>query len=104
MIGKICRERIFTIIICIVCMMCIPVLRMRASADGEGAIQEETVVKLSWENSDIVVGTTEWNEHAVPIHTEDIGMGNGKVYDFVGVTLFDLMKLAGADECTKVLV
>ena len=104
MIGKICRERIFTIIICIVCMTGIPVLRISAFADGEGAIQEETVVTLSWENSDIVVGTTEWNDHSVPIHTEDIGMGNRKVYDFVGVTLFDLMKLAGADECTKALV
>ena len=104
MIGKICRERIFTIIICIVCIICIPVLRMSAFADDVGAIQEDVVVTLIWENSDIDVRTTEWNEHAVQIHTEDIGMGNGKVYDFVGVTLFDLMKLAGADECTKALV
>ena len=104
MIGKICRERFFAIIICIVCIVCITALRMSAFADGDGTIQEETVVTLIWENSDIDVGTTEWNEHSVEIHTEDIGMGNGKVYDFVGVTLFDLMKLAGADECTKALV
>ena len=104
MIGKICRERIFAIIICIVCIVCITALRMSAFAGGDGTIQEETVVTLIWENSDIDVRTTEWNEHSVVIHTEDIGMGNGKVYDFVGVTLFDLMKLAGADECTKALV
>ena len=104
MIGKICRERFFAIIICIVCIVCITALRMSAFADGDGTIQDEAVVTLIWENSDIDVGTTEWNEHSVEIHTEDIGMGNGKVYDFVGVTLFDLMKLAGADECTKVFV
>ena len=104
MIGKICRERIFAIIICIVCIVCITALRMSAFAGGDGTIQEETVVTLIWENSDIDVRTTEWNEHSVEIHTEDIGMGNGKVYDFVGVTLFDLMKLAGADECIKALV
>ena len=104
MIGKICRERFFAIILCIVCIKCIPVLRMSALADDEGAIQEAAVVTLIWENSDIDVRTTKWNEHSVQINTEDIGMGNGKVYNYVGVTLFDLMKLAGADECTKALV
>ena len=104
MIGKICRERIFAIIICIVCIVCITALRMSAFADGDGTIQEEPVVTLIWENSGIDVGTAEWNEHSVQINTEDIGTGNGKVREFVGVTLFDLMKLAGADECTKALV
>ena len=58
MIGKICRERIFAIIICIVCIVCITALRMSAFAGGDGTIQEETVVTLIWENSDIDVGTT----------------------------------------------
>ena len=87
-----------------VCIVCITVLYISAFADGGKEIQEETVVLLLWEGSDTDVKTTEWNERSVQIHTEDVGMGNGKIYDFVGVTLSDLMKLAGADECTKALV
>lgn len=90
--------------ICAVCIACITVLCISAFADGVKEIQEETVVLLLWEGSDTDVKTTEWNERSVQIHTEDVGMGNGKIYDFVGVTLSDLMKLAGADECTKALV
>jgi len=90
--------------ICIVCLVWITALCISAFACGAGEIQEETVVSLVWEGSVTDVKTTGWNEHSVRIHTEDIGLGNGKVYDFVGVTLFELMKLAGADGCTGALV
>ena len=87
-----------------VCIVCIAFLCMSAFADDGGVIQEETVVTLVWEGSNTDVKTTEWNVRSVQIHTEDVGMGNGKVYDYVGVTLLDLMELAGADECSKALV
>lgn len=86
------------------CIVCIAVLCMGALAEGGKGMQEETVVSLVWEGSDTGVNAAEWNGRAVQIHTEDVGLGNGKTYDFVGVTLFDLMKLAGADECTKAIV
>lgn len=86
------------------CIVWIAVLSVSAFADGGKEIQEETIVSLVWEDRITDVTTTEWYEHSVQIHTEDVGMGNGKVCDFVGVTLFDLMKLAGADGCSKALV
>ena len=87
-----------------VCIVCIVFLCVSAFADDGRGIQEEKVVTLVWEGSNTDVKTTEWNVRSVQIHTEDVGMGNGKVYDYIGVTLLDLMKLAGADECTKALV
>ena len=87
-----------------VCIVCIVFLCVSAFADDGREIQEETVVTLVWEGSNTDVKATEWNVRSVQIHTEDVGMGNGKVYDYIGVTLLDLMKLAGADECTKTLV
>jgi len=83
-----------------VCIVCIVFLCVSAFADDGREIQEETVVTLVREGSNTDVKTTEWNVRSVQIHTEDVGMGNGKVYDYIGVTLLDLMKLAGADECT----
>ena len=91
-------------LICAICFVWITVLCMSAFADDKTESQDETVVSLVWEGTDTDVKATEWNEKSVQIHTEDVGLGNGKVYDYVGVTLFDLMKLAGADECTKALV
>ena len=85
--------------ICAVCAACMTVLGAGALAGGGGEIQEETVVSLVWEGSATGVKTTWWNEQAVQIHTEDVGLGSGKIRDYVGVTLFDLMKLAGADGC-----
>ena len=99
-----CRMRKPFWFIYAVCIGCMAVLCTGALADGGGKIQEDTVVSLVWEDSHTDVKTTEWNERSVQIHTEDIGMGNGKIYDYSGVTLFDLMKLAGADECTKARV
>lgn len=77
---------------------------MSAFAGDGREIQGETVVSLVWEGSNTDIKTAWWNEQSVRIHTEDVGMSNGKVYDFIGVTLSDLMKLVGADECTRALV
>ena len=87
-----------------VCAVWITVLCMGAFAEGGEETREETVVSLVWEGGVTDVNTAWWNERSVQIHTEDVGMGDGKVCDYVGVTLFDLMKLAGADECAKALV
>ena len=99
-----CRLKKVLWFICTVCMICMTVLCMSAFADDGKATQEKTVVSLVWEGRVTDVKTAVWNEKSVQIRTEDIGTGNGKIYDFVGVTLLDLMKLAGADECTKALV
>lgn len=65
---------------------------------------DETVVVLAWKDARLEVKASEWNEHSVQIRTEDIGLGNGKVYDFIGVRLSDLMELADANECVKARV
>ncbi len=76
------------------------------SAPDETAapVAEETVITLVWDSNQIDVGISEWNRHSVLISTEDPGLGNGKIYDFAGVKLFDLMELAGVHECAKALV
>ena len=86
-----------------VCVVCMTVLCTGAFAGG-GEIQEETVVSLVWEGRAADVKTSWWNERSVHIHTEDIGTGGGTIRDYVGVTLSDLMELAGADGCAKAVV
>lgn len=86
------------------CIVCVAVLCSAALAGGGGEIQEETAVSLVWEGSTTDVKAAWWNERAVRIHTEDVGLGNGEVCDYTGVTLYDLMELAGADGCDRALV
>ena len=86
-----------------VCVVCMTVLCTGAFAGG-GEIQEETVVSLVWEDRTADVETSWWNERSVHIHTEDVGTGGGTIRDYVGVTLSDLMELAGADGCAKAIV
>ena len=90
----------------VICMVGIVCACMNAIADraSDTPDETETVVSLVWENKRIDVSFSEWSKHSFQISTEDVGLGNGKVYDFVGVKLSDLIKLAGADECTKALV
>lgn len=85
--------------ICTIIMLCLGIL----AGCGQKS-QEETVVKLVFDEETIEVTTSRWEEKTVQISTEDIGLGDGKVYDFVGVKLSDLMEMAGADECGKAIV
>ena len=99
-----CRKEKPLWFIRVVCVVCMIVLCPGAFADSGKEMREETVVSLVWEGRVTDVKTAVWNDRSVQIHTEDVGLGNGIVYDFVGVTILDLMKLAGAEECTKALV
>ena len=51
---------------------------------------------------DVTVG--QWEEKRTEIKTTDVGLGNGKEYEFTGVTLADLMAMAGAENCSSIVV
>ena len=51
---------------------------------------------------DVTVG--QWEEKRTEIKTQDVGLGNGKEYEFTGVALSDLMEMAGATNCTSIVV
>ncbi|MBR2706837.1 MAG: molybdopterin-dependent oxidoreductase [Mogibacterium sp.] len=88
-------------IICISCMiaLCICIL-----AGCKQDTTEETLVTLVWNGNRTEVRTSQWKDRSVEISTEDVSLGNGKIYDFVGVKLSDLMEIAGAEDCTKAIV
>ena len=51
---------------------------------------------------DVTVG--QWEEKRTEIKTADVSLGNGKEYEFTGVILADLMAIAGATDCTSIVV
>jgi len=91
-------------IICIICIICMPFLCTNALAESPEELQQTTFVTLVWGDRRVDVKASDWNERSVLIRTEDAGVGNGKIYDYSGVKLSDLMTFAGADECTRVFV
>lgn len=91
-------------IVSAICIICMIIMYVNAFADADIEDQEEAVVTLVWDDSHIDIDATEWDGRSVLISTEDAGLGNGKIYDFVGVKLSDLMELAGADDCTGAIV
>ena len=88
----------------LVFISCIIVLCLGVFAGCAQKTPEETIVTLVWNGSQIEVKTSQWNDRSVQISTEDASLGNGKVYDFIGVKLSDLMEIADADDCTKAIV
>ena len=91
-------------LICMICITCMTLLCMDAPAENPGAFRETPIVTLVCGDRRVDVKEAEWDERSVLIHTEDTGLGNGKIYDYSGVKLSDLMILAGADDYTKALV
>ena len=51
---------------------------------------------------DLTVG--QWEEKRTEIKTVDVSLGTTKEYEFTGVTLADLMAIAGVTECTTISV
>lgn len=51
---------------------------------------------------DVTVG--QWEEKRTEVKTADVSLGSTKEYEFTGVTLADLMAIAGAEDCTSILV
>ena len=51
---------------------------------------------------DVTVG--EWEAKRTQIKTADVSLGSSKEYEFTGVTLKALMEIAGASDCTQVIV
>ena len=51
---------------------------------------------------DVTVG--QWEEKRSEVKTADVSLGSTKEYEFTGVTLAALMAIAGAEDCTSILV
>ena len=65
-----------------ICITCMTLLYMNAPAENPGAFRETPIVTLVWGNRRVDVKEAEWDERSVLIHTEDTGLGNGKIYDY----------------------
>ena len=88
-----------TICISLVIVLCFGIL-----AGCRHKAPEEKIVTLVWNGNQTEVMTSQWNSKSVEISTEDVSLGNGKIHDYVGVRLSDLMDIAGAEDCTKAIV
>ena len=51
---------------------------------------------------DVTVG--QWEAKRTQIKTSDVSLGTTKEYEFTGVTLASLMEIAGATDCTEIIV
>ena len=65
---------------------------------------EETMVKLLYNGRMTEVKTSQWNENKMAVRTKDEALNDDEVYDYAGVRLSDLQKIAGAEDCTGVIV
>ena len=88
----------------LICISCMIVLCIGILAGCKQDTTEETIVTLVWNGNRTEVKTSQWKDRSAEISTEDVSLGNGKIYDFVGVRLSDLMDIAGAEDCTKAIV
>ena len=61
-------------------------------------------VALIYGDTKIDVTVGQWEEKRTEIKTADVSLGTTKEYEFTGVTLADLMAIAGVTECTTVIV
>ena len=94
-------------LIAIVCIlaMCLGVLAgCMEKVDNTVDTSAPVGVKLVYGEStkDVTVG--EWEAKRTQIKTADVSLGSSKEYEFTGVTLKSLMEIAGANDCTKILV
>ena len=61
-------------------------------------------ITLVYGDTKIDVTNDQWEAKRTQIKTADVSLGTSKEYEFTGVTLADLMEMAGAADCTKILV
>ena len=76
------------------------------TACGEPVEEPTTIgLKLVYGETVVDVTTAQWEPKRTQIKTVDCSLpGTTKEYEFTGVTLADLMEMAGATDCTKILV
>lgn len=94
-------------LIAIVCIlaMCLGVLaacgeKLDTSVDSTTPIG----VTLVYGDTKIEVTSGQWEPKRTQIKTADVSLGTSKEYEFTGVTLASLMEIAGATDCTSILV
>ena len=51
---------------------------------------------------DVTVG--QWEPKRTEVKTADVSLGTSKEYEFTGVTLKALMEIAGASDCTQIII
>ena len=61
-------------------------------------------LKLVYNGNTIDVTNGQWEPLRSQVNTADVSLSTSKVYEFTGVTLAKLMELAGASDCTKIIV
>lgn len=92
--------------IAIVCILALSLGVLVGCGETENNQTDDSASKvgvvLVYDGIQIDVSTDEWDSHKTQVTTDDPALG--KSYDFVGVTLADLMEIAGASDCTKVIV
>ena len=61
-------------------------------------------VTLVYGETKIELTAGQWEPKRTQIKTADVSLGTSKEYEFTGVTLASLMEIAGATDCTTILV
>ena len=95
----------------LIAIVCVLALCLGALTACMEKVQEPEVdtsapvgVALVYGETKIDVTVGQWEEKRTEIKTADVSLGNGKEYEFTGVTLADLMAIAGATDCTSIVV
>ena len=97
-------------LIAIVCtlVMCLGLMTacMEKVEDNSGAANnnEPKGITLVYGDTKVDVTVGQWEAKRTQIKTNDVSLGTAKEYEFTGVTLAALMEMAGATDCTKILV
>ena len=95
----------------LIAMICALVICLSVMTACGERIEEPSVdtsapvgVALVYGETKIDVTVGEWEAKRTQIKTADVSLGSSKEYEFTGVTLAKLMELAGATDCTKIIV
>lgn len=92
-------------IIAIVCLLALCMGVLAACGDPVPAEDTTTVgVQLVYGETTIDVTGSQWEPKRTQIKTSDVSLGTSKEYEFTGVTLASLMEIAGATDCTKIVI
>ena len=94
----------FIAIVCILAM-CLGVLAgCMEKVDNSVDTSAPVGVALVYGETKIDVTVGQWEAKRTQIKTADVSLGTTKEYEFTGVTLAALMEIAGASNCTEIVV
>lgn len=92
-------------LIAIVCLLALCLGVMTACGEPVPTEDNTTIgLQLVYGETTIDVTKSQFDAKRTEIATSDVSLGTSKVYEFTGVTLADLMEMAGATDCTKVVI